>query len=238
MALALGGLHDMILLLEDEIVGVLEKNCEVHGILTWQHLVKEKSQLHKNGYRIRCLKCLHEKRWRNVPIICNVHGMLEEKDIGFKNQHVRCSICHRLSTNRKRNTDPVAKAARNARQKLLRNEDPQKYRDYTNKSRALKPKGHRIRDVLTIRGLSWEQYETLVKDHDGKCAICGMPETRKCSKNKGEILRLGIDHCHDTNTVRGLLCHNCNTGIGKFKDDIEVMFNAIHYLEYWKEKIG
>lgn len=59
----------------------------------------------------------------------------------------------------------------------------------------------------------------------GKCMIC---ETEIDSSNKNK--KPHIDHCHSTNTVRGLLCHNCNTGLGHFKDNINFLKQAIKYL--------
>lgn len=209
------------------------KICKKHGLLSAEHILKRPNFRCASGFERRCAKCNMEKIFRAAKPSCKTHGKLKPEDIKGNG---RCKICHRISANRKRNTDPVAKAARYARDKLLRDKDPQKYRDMINRYRATLPKGHRIRDVLTMRGLSWEQYEQLKKDHDDKCAICGMPETRLCSKNKGQTLRLAIDHCHETNVVRGLLCHSCNTGIGKFKDNADIMFNAISYIEYWKDK--
>lgn len=40
-----------------------------------------------------------------------------------------------------------------------------------------------------------------------------------------------LDHCHATKVVRGILCWDCNIGLGKFKDDITYLINAITYLE-------
>jgi Recombination endonuclease VII len=40
-----------------------------------------------------------------------------------------------------------------------------------------------------------------------------------------------VDHCHKTNKVRGILCNGCNIGLGSFKDDINLLKNAIKYLE-------
>lgn len=51
------------------------------------------------------------------------------------------------------------------------------------------------------------------------CAICGSKE------------KLHIDHCHETGNVRGLLCSNCNFGIGNLKDNIDYLKTAILYLE-------
>ena len=76
-----------------------------------------------------------------------------------------------------------------------------------------------IRDMLKI---SDEQYEGLmVNTH---CNICHKELERKC-----------IDHCHETKKIRGVLCHNCNTALGLFKDNVKVMQNAIQYLEQSKQ---
>ena len=162
---------------------------------------------------------------------CRKHGQdfpLEIKSNG------RCSLCHRETANIKRNTDPVTKAARNAKVARLRAEHPEKYRALDKKYKAVwMPKGYRFREVLKSRRLTMIQYEEMVKEHDNKCGICGSKETRKCSKNPGKISRLVIDHCHKTNKVRGLLCHSCNTAIGKFKENIEIMYNAMAYVEHW-----
>lgn len=53
----------------------------------------------------------------------------------------------------------------------------------------------------------------------GKCAICGESEKR-----------LVVDHCHNTNVIRGALCVNCNSGLGMFQDDPELLLAAIEYL--------
>lgn len=57
---------------------------------------------------------------------------------------------------------------------------------------------------------------------DNKCAICDKPP--KDGK------RLFIDHNHLTGDVRGLLCVECNTGLGMFGDRLEVLQKAIEYL--------
>jgi hypothetical protein len=46
------------------------------------------------------------------------------------------------------------------------------------------------------------------------------------SKNQRQI-----DHCHATGTIRGVLCWNCNVGIGKLGDSIEGVKRALNYLE-------
>ena len=54
---------------------------------------------------------------------------------------------------------------------------------------------------------------------------------RKCNKETGKLKRLAVDHCHETGKVRGLLCFHYNSSLGKFKDSIELLQNAIDYLK-------
>lgn len=83
----------------------------------------------------------------------------------------------------------------------------------------------RIRNkrILKQYGLSVEGFDSLVLSQNNSCAIC--------FKNQRDLsLGLHIDHCHETKKVRGLLCMDCNTGIGKLKDSIEMLESAKNYL--------
>ncbi len=66
-----------------------------------------------------------------------------------------------------------------------------------------------------------QEYDQMEKKQGGLCAICGQMDRR----------RLSIDHCHTTGEIRGLLCSNCNTGLGFFKDDRDTLAKAITYLK-------
>tara|TARA_R110000868_G_scaffold370739_2_gene634225 strand:+ start:2090 stop:2503 length:414 start_codon:yes stop_codon:yes gene_type:complete len=68
-----------------------------------------------------------------------------------------------------------------------------------------------------------EEYEDKKIAQSFKCAICGMHES-SLSKS------LAIDHDHATNTFRGLLCQECNLGLGKFKDNAENLIRAAEYI--------
>lgn len=72
-------------------------------------------------------------------------------------------------------------------------------------------------------GLSADEYIKMHEKQDGKCAIC----KKEPSTKRG----LHIDHCHKTGKVRGLLCHNCNIGIGNFSHDSDLLSTAIEYLK-------
>lgn len=65
----------------------------------------------------------------------------------------------------------------------------------------------------------------LREEQQGLCAICGVAEV---DAPRG---RLHLDHDHGTNAIRGLLCGNCNAGLGQFKDDPKRLLAAIDYLQ-------
>ena len=77
----------------------------------------------------------------------------------------------------------------------------------------------RARDLKRRYGISEEQYEALYTAQQGRCAVCG-----------DSFERLFVDHNHETEQVRGLLCNPCNGGVGAFKDSPERLVAAAAYL--------
>lgn len=77
-------------------------------------------------------------------------------------------------------------------------------------------------------GLTKEDYDALLEGQNGGCAICGCPPARR-KKQRSDLFH--VDHDHVTGKVRGLLCFNCNGGLGQFKDDAERLRRAVAYLE-------
>ena len=69
-------------------------------------------------------------------------------------------------------------------------------------------------------GITSEEYDLMYESQSGKCKICAVP-----SEN------LYIDHDHKTMNIRGLLCRDCNSALGLFRDNTEILKNAIEYLE-------
>lgn len=76
-------------------------------------------------------------------------------------------------------------------------------------------------------GISVVEYEALLVAQDYLCKICGTIGF-KIEPNARHLL--AVDHDHTTGKVRGLLCHNCNRGLGLFQDDVTNLSNAIAYL--------
>jgi hypothetical protein len=85
-------------------------------------------------------------------------------------------------------------------------------------------------DLNRNYGINHEIYLKMLKEQHGCCKICGVTEEDASGK------RLHVDHNHATGQVRGLLCTRCNTAIGKFKDDPEIIRNAIAYIERWNNE--
>jgi hypothetical protein len=95
----------------------------------------------------------------------------------------------------------------------------------------------RWRHVKATYGLTKEDYQQLFESQNGKCAIC---ETTQGSINLTDKLHFTIDHKHDNtrtrgtrdrSKIRGLLCAECNSALGFFKDDLNVLLNAVKYLQ-------
>lgn len=79
-------------------------------------------------------------------------------------------------------------------------------------------------------GLAPGEYDRMHEAQDGLCAICRQPEQTTHGQT-GAPRRLAVDHCHETGEVRGLLCNYCNLGLGKFRDDPDLLRRAADYLE-------
>ena len=73
-------------------------------------------------------------------------------------------------------------------------------------------------------GLVPRNYELLLKHQNGLCALCGRPSAHK----------LVVDHDHETNQIRALLCRNCNSALGLMNDDISRLTAAADYIRYHK----
>ena len=92
------------------------------------------------------------------------------------------------------------------------------------KDNAKRSPEKRRQRTIEAYGISVERYGDLLSEANWKCQICGT--THSDTQRK----RLHIDHCHQSGRVRGVLCSKCNTGIGQFRDSVELLGNAQVYL--------
>ncbi len=83
------------------------------------------------------------------------------------------------------------------------------------------------KDRHTRTNLAWKGVDKAEawKEQQGRCAICRLP-----FKNSKDAHR---DHCHAFHMRRDLLCSACNSGLGRFKDNSNILRRAAAYIEKW-----
>lgn len=142
----------------------------------------------------------------------------------------RCSVCGTdypatlayFCTNKKR-TDGmqgICKRCHNDETQTWRKDHPIRAKEINKKSQ--------LRKALRKLGMTENDFDTLLREQNNKCAICGSdpPQNR--------TTRLHIDHDHATGTHRGLLCPDCNTALGLLQDSPIILTAAIEYLKRWR----
>jgi hypothetical protein len=139
---------------------------------------------------------------------------------GNSQTHKRCPICGELKErseywkwkSRKDGLTAYCKVCFNAKNKKWYKENPDKLPTLAESRAYSRNKNF---------GISEEDYSKMLVDQDNSCAICKIQIGWEAA----------VDHCHATNKVRGLLCRNCNLGLGGFKDNIETIRKAIEYVK-------
>lgn len=138
-----------------------------------------------------------EKLWGRTCYMCKVDKPKTEFTTNLRAKgglHSYCNDCR------------LARAKRDRK----RNEDKQRIWDR--------------KRVLRKYGLTIEDYESMLVQQNGTCAIC---DGTKTGYKNGTF---AVDHCHTTNRVRGLLCSKCNMAIGYMDDQPERLERAATYL--------
>lgn len=91
-----------------------------------------------------------------------------------------------------------------------------------------------IRRVATARkhlyGITEDQYNEMLAVTDGRCYVCGL------ANENGRTLC--VDHDHNTDAIRGLLCLQCNVALGMAQDDPKLLRQLAEYLEKFAESVG
>lgn len=86
------------------------------------------------------------------------------------------------------------------------------------------PDGVKNASLKHFFNITIDEYKSLLAQQDHRCAIC--------HQHINNLKRdLAVDHNHENSKIRGLLCDNCNWGLGQFKDDIGILKEAIKYLK-------
>jgi len=104
----------------------------------------------------------------------------------------------------------------------------QKAKLWASKSKEEKQEINKSSRLRHNYGMLPEEYDKLNEDQNGRCYLCGT------SENRGKPLY--VDHCHVSGKVRKLLCHHCNSGLGMFRDNPELLNKAAEYIKEHSER--
>lgn len=108
--------------------------------------------------------------------------------------------------------------------KVQRRKNGEYQRRYRELNKEKVQEDSRKRHLKRKFNLTVEEYDTMLEAQDGNCAIC----RKECETGYA----LAVDHNHANGRVRALLCKNCNTAIGLFKENTAVLQAAIDYLNF------
>jgi hypothetical protein len=123
---------------------------------------------------------------------------------------------------------PGEKSARASKSQEWRDRNPDRIKGRGKRYYRANREKHNARNRFRNTGVTQEQYDAAFALQRGCCAICKKPRTEQKRS-------LAADHCHASGVFRGLLCDNCNHGLGKLKDSPDLMLVAIEYLERWRD---
>ena|ERR1035437_868539 len=157
-----------------------------------------------------CLKCKQNK------------GLYKTKDNKKRQYCIMCQKIHNkeyylknkvslLKKAKKYSKDPKVKIRVKAYKKIYNENNKERIKHVQRKNRLMKE-----------YGLTFEEYNILMKKQKNKCALCKI----RFTKNKKSL----IDHNHKTGKVRGILCYPCNNVLGQAGDSIKLLQRAIEYL--------
>ena len=101
-------------------------------------------------------------------------------------------------------------------------------REHQRRFRNSKPDYNHVRNLQRRYGLSVDEYQTLLANHNFACAICKVEISDTVGyKSKRSVV---VDHNHETGDVRGILCSKCNLVLGHARESTEILYQAIVYL--------
>lgn len=143
------------------------------------------------------------------------------------NLHAECKECYkkRIREYRKKNLEYVREKEKN-----YRKNDPEKYKERDRKrssNRKIKTKEYTLKRLYN---LTLNEYYDILESQNNGCSICGAQK----SKSKDFLC---VDHDHTTGNVRGILCDNCNRGLGLFGDDPKNLLSAYYYLNKYLKRM-
>lgn len=159
----------------------------------------------------RCNKC------GDMKPLSDFYRMKGMRD-GYRNECKKCNLAAKAERYRA-NPEPAKERARRWAE-----ENPEKRAEWMRRYRASgrKAANNRRSHLKRKFGITVEDYDRMLAEQGGGCAICGAPPPEGSS--------LHVDHDHQTGRVRGLVCFKHNNALGDFGDDPELLQKATTYL--------
>lgn len=151
----------------------------------------------------QCVVCGLTKKWKEFPV-------RYVNSVGVSILRSECKQCRNIPS-------------------ATMNERVTKYRDRVKAGEITAPPSWNReysywKSVEKRYGASQEEVLAKYVEQEGLCAIC------LCGIEPPPSRKTHIDHCHTTMEFRGLLCGDCNCGIGYLKDDVNSLLRAVAYL--------
>jgi hypothetical protein len=157
----------------------------------------------------------------------------EERRLGKNRREREYRLRHRERIRRtEASPEHRAKDREAARRRRKNDPEPARKADRARYDRSVKNEFSkwRVAHLKKLYGMTPEAFLSLVALQEGRCAICRLVFEDCTAVRRGVRMRASVDHKHGTFRVRGLLCGNCNLGIGNFRDDTRLLIRAIKYL--------
>ncbi|HMD54364.1 MAG TPA: endonuclease domain-containing protein, partial [Phycisphaerae bacterium] len=99
---------------------------------------------------------------------------------------------------------------------------------YLKAHRAQNKDHYRDKDLRKNFGITIDQYNEMLANQGGVCAICSQPERSMRGEN---VKLLAVDHCHSTGEIRQLLCSRCNPMLGYAGDSSDMLRKGADYID-------
>jgi hypothetical protein len=133
-----------------------------------------------------------------------------------------CKSCHNAAKREwyARNRDAVKEKVR-----LWQQDNPERHNANRRRRRQDPVRKRRERDGHLRRtfGITIDEYEAMFDAQGGRCGIC--------RREPHPTISLHVDHDHERGHLRGLICFDCNAGLGKFRDRRRLLAAALRYLD-------
>lgn len=97
----------------------------------------------------------------------------------------------------------------------------------------------RVRRLRRDYGITIKDYDRMLAEQNGVCAVCKRPETHTRNHMEivtNEVRRLSVDHDHQTGDARALLCSSCNVALGRMDEDPERIRALADYAEWCRSR--